>query len=162
MTIYVHRPANFKKNLENLSKGDKTASQAAERAEEILFRLSSGGSGALVVHNRLTKNGELRIEGCRKYDLGGGYRLVCVKRGGKLIATCVGSHDDCDRWIENNRGFDPTSHLQCYSLPVSEDHRPDRVEYSGNESTEPDYDEIFLTSIDDRILRHVFSGLCDG
>ena len=93
-------------SLKILARGDKKASLAAQRAEEIIERLASGDSQAIEIVSRRTKHGELRISGCRKYNLGGEYQLVCVKQDGRLAATFVGSHDDCNRWIENNRGFE--------------------------------------------------------
>ena len=110
--------------------------------------------------NRRTKNGELRINGCRKYNLGGGYRLICVKRGNHLVATYVGSHDDCDRWLENNRGFEP-------EIPLSNDLRsPFREKESEHPSRweplalEPDYDDLLMEKIDEGILRRIFVGIC--
>jgi hypothetical protein len=52
---------------------------------------------------RVTKHGELRIKGCMKYDLGSGYRLVTLKYGCHIYLLYAGSHDECNRWIENNR-----------------------------------------------------------
>ena len=160
MNLYIHRETSLKKALNALSKGDKTASQAAFRAEEIIARLSSGDFQDMKILNRRTKNGELRISGCRKYSLGGGYRLVCVKRGNHLIATYVGSHDDCDRWLENNRGFEPelglSSDLPCSSEEGKSDY-PSKCEAQGSE---PDYDDILMERIDEMILRRIFVGIC--
>lgn len=50
-----------------------------------------------------TRNGEDRIKGCRKVDLGGGYRLGTLKQGKDLYLLFVGTHDECGRWVENNR-----------------------------------------------------------
>ena len=160
MGLYIHREASFRKSLETLSRGDKTASLAASRAEEIIERLASGDCQAIEIVSRRTKHGELRINGCRKYDLGAGYRLVCVKQEGYLVATYVGSHDDCNRWIENNRGFE----LEVLSLGDglfgSEGRESRDSGESGDEIREPDYDDILMAKIDQKILRQVFCGLC--
>ena len=52
-----------------------------------------------------TNNGESRIRGCVKYDLGGGYRLVTVQTKNFVALCYVGSHDDVDRWLEANSGL---------------------------------------------------------
>ena len=161
MGLYIHREASFRKSLETLSRGDKTASLAASRAEEIIEKLVSGDSQAIEIVSRRTKHGELRINGCRKYDLGGGYRLVCVKGEGHLAATYVGSHDDCNRWIENNRGFEVALPSHGDSLPFSERRESRRHGNSENEEyEEPDYDDILMAKIDQKTLRQVFCGLC--
>jgi len=159
MGIYIHREASFRRSLETLARGDKTASQAASRAEEIIEKLAFGDYRAIEVLTRRTKHGELRIDGCRKYNLGGGYRLVCVKQEGQLVATYVGSHDDCNRWIENNRGFEVELPSLSDSLLVSENREPND-QNSENEEYEPDYDDILMAKIDQKILRQVFCGLC--
>ena len=160
MDIYIHRETSFKKSLEVLSKGGKTASQAAFRAERIIARLSSGDSQAMEILNRRTKNGELRINGCRKYNLGGGYRLICVKRENHLVATYVGSHDDCDRWLENNRGFEPDLHLLDDAPAPPQKEEPDHPPKWDVPESEPDYDDILMEKIDEGILRRIFVGIC--
>ncbi|MCG6877597.1 MAG: hypothetical protein LJE96_00335 [Deltaproteobacteria bacterium] len=162
MSLHIHRKANFRKSLETLARGDKTASLAASRAEEIIEKLASGDYQAIEIVSRRTKHGELRINGCRKYNLGAGYRLICVKHEGYLVATYVGSHDDCNRWIENNRGFELELPSLSDSLMVSENRESNRHRDSENEEHEPDYDDILMAKIDQRVLRQVFCGLCGG
>ena len=82
MDLYIHREASFKRSLDTLARGDKTAARAALRAEDIIIKLASGDYRTIEVVSRRTKHGELRINGCRKYNLGNGYRLVCIKQGG--------------------------------------------------------------------------------
>ena len=160
MGIYIHREASFKKSLDTLAKGDKTAARAAARAEEIMARLASGDSQAIEVVSRRTKHGELRINGCRKYSLGGGYRLVFVKRGSHLVATYVGSHDDCNRWIENNRGFEPELPSHSSAPFPSENQESESPRDSEVEEREPDYDDTLMKQIDEKMLRRIFTGLC--
>jgi hypothetical protein len=160
MGIYIHREASFRRSLETLARGDKVASLAASRAEEIIEKLASGDYQAIEILSRRTKHGELRIDGCRKYNLGGGYRLVCVKQGGSLAATYVGSHDDCNRWIENNRGFELELPSLSDSLLVSEKGEQNSHRDSEDEAHEPDYDDILMAKIDQKMLRQVFCGLC--
>ncbi len=160
MGIYIHREASFRRSLDILARGDKIASLAASRAEDIIEKLASGDSQTIEIVSRRTKHGELRINGCRKYNLGGGYRLVCVKQEGHLVATYVGSHDDCNRWIENNRGFEVALPSLTDSLLVSDNPESNRHHNSEDEEHEPDYDDILMVKIDQKILRQVFCGLC--
>ncbi|GEM_PF-2433823 len=69
MAIYIHREASFRRTLDTLARGDKTASQAVSRAEEIIEELASGDYQAIEIVSRRTQHGELRINGCRKYNL---------------------------------------------------------------------------------------------
>jgi hypothetical protein len=160
MGIYIHREASFRRSLDTLARGDKIASHAAIRADEIIEKLASDDDQAIEIVSRRTKHGELRINGCRKYNLGGGYRLVCVKQKGHLVATYVGCHDDCNRWIENNRGFELELPSISDHLPASENRESNRLRNSESEESEPDYDDILMAKIDQKILRQVFCGLC--
>jgi hypothetical protein len=42
---------------------------------------------------------------CRKIDLVGAYRLVLIQKDQHFIFLYAGSHDDCFRWIEGNKGL---------------------------------------------------------
>ncbi|MBW2059907.1 MAG: hypothetical protein JRJ26_20685, partial [Deltaproteobacteria bacterium] len=80
MVVFFHRETQFNKLLDNLRKAGGRAALAVLRAEEIMERLAAkSGLQPSRIH-KLTRNGEGRIEGCRKFDLGGGYRLVYLKK----------------------------------------------------------------------------------
>jgi hypothetical protein len=153
----IHRPPRFNKCLENLRRSGGKAAQAVRRAEEIIESLQGKGDASNQHRNRLTKHGELRIEGCIKYDLGGAYRLIGLRRGSNLVLTYVGTHDDCDRWIENNRGHVPS--IEPDAPPPAPEAKPDLCMGETPES-EPDYDALLMERIDEKVLRKVFSGIC--
>jgi hypothetical protein len=72
------------------------ASVAAARAEAMMLTLAPASGMPEWVH-RLTQFGERRIDGCQKYGLGAGYRLVYGKGEGQDVFLCVGAHNDCAR-----------------------------------------------------------------
>ena len=162
MAVYIHREKRFNKLLDTLRKGSKEAALASVRADDLIGNIAVNGVSDPELSEKRTKHGELRIDKCYKYDLGSGYRLVCVRHGEHLIVTHVGSHDDCHRWIENNRRFDPDIELECTEVdPAAFDmETPDS--YCTATGEEPDYDEILMKKVDDRILRRIFRGLCGG
>lgn len=164
MTVFIHREGRFSRRLDILKRGDKKSAIAAERAEELVKKLVEEDLAFLEEAYNRTKHGELRIDKCRKYDLGSGYRLVCVEYGGDLFITYVGAHDDCDRWIENNRRFEPElCEPGGETLLRSEEEdsgEPCEAEYDEDDM---DYDAILMKQIDDNLLREIFCGLCrDG
>jgi len=162
MAVFIHRKAKFNRLLDALKRGDKKSFLAEKRAQDVVKKLVGEDPSFLKEAKNRTKHGELRIDKCWKYDLGGGYRLVCVKQGENLAIAHVGNHDDCDRWIENNRRFE---------LELSEIRRKTCLraeEEPGNPTPEPepdeemDYDDILMKKIDDNMLREIFCGLCQG
>jgi hypothetical protein len=157
MERMIYRQPRFDKCLENLRRSGGKAALAARRAGEIIESLQRKPDAVSQLRNRLTKHGELRIDRCIKYDLGGAYRLVGVRRGRNLVFTFVGTHDDCDRWIENNRGHLP---------PIEPDAAPPppeaKTDASPEETLEPlaDYDTLLMERIDEKVLRKIFRGIC--
>lgn len=53
----------------------------------------------------LTKHGESRIKHCVKYDLSGYARLVTIQNDNVFTLKFVGTHDECDVWLEKNKGL---------------------------------------------------------
>jgi superfamily I DNA and RNA helicase len=53
----------------------------------------------------LTNNGESRIAKCHKYDLTGFCRLITITDNGVTGLVYVGNHDECDKWLEKNKGY---------------------------------------------------------
>ncbi len=153
----IHLDPRVEKCLETLRRSGKKAALAAAKAAEIIERLRNGG----VIPDRVgtvTKHGELRIKGVMKYDLGSGYRLITYKQGPRFFLLYAGSHDDCHRWIENNRELTVDQILErCVVLPtqLSEAACPTHEDdgHGGEEEFDP------LAEISDRDLRRVFCGL---
>lgn len=69
----------------------------------------------------VTKYGEYRIRKCVKYDLGCGYRMITIWRNHDIFVSYVGTHDECDRWLENNRWQDfQILKERCRGIPIVE------------------------------------------
>jgi hypothetical protein len=156
-TLYLD--AKLDKQLQALSRSDKKAALAAERAHEIVARLQAG-SASLAEAGSTTKRGEQRIKGCIKYDLGSGYRLVTLKQGRDFYLLYAGSHDDCHRWIENNREL-LVADIRRRSRRVMVDKSHTQVKRNDTDSKPMDWKETddFSLELDDRQLRTIFSGL---
>jgi hypothetical protein len=156
-TLYLD--AKLEKQLQALSRSDKKAAQAAERAHEIVGKLQAG-SPSLADAGSTTKRGEQRIKGCIKYDLGSGYRLVTLRQGRDLYLLYAGSHDDCHRWLENNREL-PVADIRRRSRRIRVDKPQTQVECNDidNKPTDCKETDDFSQELDDRQLRAVFKGL---
>lgn len=161
--LFVHRTAIFDRSLEDLSRKGGTASVAAKKVDEVLSLIMRTEEKCVREQFRFTRNGEYRIKYCRKYDLGGGYRLVLLHRGCHLVLLYVGSHDDCFRWIERNKGLtyeiDDTTHAirVIWDAPTKDDSiSHDVIE---EERLVDEYEAVLMSRINDDMLRKIFSGL---
>lgn len=78
--------------------------KAAEKVNQIIGALEMEGDNAL---KRLpvTKNGETRIKNCVKYDLPGYCRLITIQENNICTFVFLGTHDECDKWLNNNKGL---------------------------------------------------------
>ena len=159
MIQQVYLDPRLEKQMGVLRRAGKKGMLAAQQADAIIDRLQAEPVPAVDIA-ATTRHGELRIKGCIKYDLGSGYRLVTFKRGGDLFILYVGTHDDCHRWIENNRDLPLEIVAQrCSQLPVVHDADSQSVLNREMQSSEPAEDDCALKEIDDRHLRVIFSGL---
>ncbi|MFH1082299.1 MAG: hypothetical protein V1751_02800 [Pseudomonadota bacterium] len=159
MAVFVHRETQFNKLLGNLRKAGGKAALAAIRAEEIMERLATKSEFQPSHIHKLTRHGETRIQGCRKFDLGGGYRLVYLKKRDHIFFSYIGTHDDCDLWIKNNRGLQPGNNTGSCQVAVEEECKKVGVGEEQECEPEPDYDDFLMGKIDDNLLRRIFKGL---
>jgi hypothetical protein len=154
----IHLDPKLKKNLAVLRKGGRRKSLVADRVGTIIDEVKRGRLPPEGVA-AFTRNGEGRIRGCRKYDLGAGYRLITLKQGEDLYLLFVGTHGECDRWVENNRLHLPLEMIEerCRTINRSvPDETPSRQSDLQNHQ-EPEED--WIPPLSDRDLRVVFSGL---
>lgn len=152
----VHISTKVENRIESLNRSGKAGKAVARKATFILERLVSGAvPGHTDAIGSCTRYGEKRIRNCRKYDLGCGYRLITLQRGGKVFVPFLGTHDECQRWLENNSRLKDVVAGDGALFQVSREAPED------DRSVEPvaeAADELFL-SISDRELRQVFCGL---
>jgi hypothetical protein len=157
----IYMDPKINKRLELLRRSGKKAALAADKTDEIIARLQSGGDLPIMA-GTVTKHGEVRIKGVMKYDLGSGYRLVSLKQEERLFLLFVGSHDDCHRWIENNRELSIEQIEQrCNLLPV----RVDTMDSGLNDETaqmlmDTENDNP-LDRVSEQDLRRIFCGLVE-
>jgi hypothetical protein len=164
-TVSLYRDPVFDKCLEDLRAKGGGALVVAGKVDEfidIILRPDRTGDRDKF---RFTWNGEARIANCKKVDLGGGYRLVCIKKDGHLALLYVGTHDDCFRWIDRNKGLKYDSSASIGTIQVvrktrsiPEDSQEDVVK---EQRVLEEAEAELMSRIDDNVLRKVFQGLCN-
>ena len=162
--LFVHKTSFFEQCLNDLRNQGGAALYAAKRVDKIICSLTNHGNRPARERFGVTRKGEYRISNCKKIALGSGYRLVCILRDFHLVLLYVGSHDDCFRWIENNKGLeykieDLTKAVRLlYSRGSHEKNLPEDV-IQERKFIEA-YDAMLMSKIDDDVLCNVFIGLC--
>ncbi len=160
MIRFIHLERRFEKELEDLLKRGERGVNAAQKAEELIKVLTQNGPPDLKKVWKLTGWGERRIEGCLKYDLGDGFRVVCFRRGETLFLSFVGDHDECQKYLDHYSGrHNWVAKENGTTLPVQMAEQADGQEAASADDFEDDYDDLLLEQIDDKTLRKIFSGL---
>lgn len=156
--LEIHQTRRFAKRLVAMAKAGKNERIVAERAQRIIADLQTNPLHEEAECKR-TRHGELRLNDCRKYDLSCGFRLIALKRERRLIFSYIGSHDDCQRWIENNRDYQ--DEIDSVPVPLTgaqpEPYAEAKPEPDAPEKDE--YEEQLMAKIDERLLREIFAGL---
>lgn len=155
----LHLDPKIEKRLEVLHRSGKKAAIAAAKAEKIISRLETGDAIADQAGS-VTKHGELRIKGIKKYDLGSGYRLITFKHDHCLYLLYVGTHDECHRWIENNREMTVNQiRERCTEIPIRDNGYKTHEKKDAELSEEDNFDP--LATVSEKDLRRIFRGLVD-
>ena len=160
MVVCIHRAPQLHKCLRKMRRAGGRAALAAERVEEIIAALAANTGIQPQQVNKLTRHGEARIENCKKFDLVSGYRLVYVKEANHYFFLFAGTHDDCHRWLNNNRHRKPEPDSDDMPLMMRPADDAVRSVDHNVPVCDMDYDAIVLKDIDEKMLRRVFRGLC--
>jgi hypothetical protein len=156
---YLHVSAKVENRIAALNKAGKAGAVLAKKTTRIIESLTSGAvRNHMEVAVSYTKYGEKRIKNCRKYDLGCGYRLITLQRGEKVYIPFLGTHDECQRWLEKNSRLKKVAAGRGTLMEISR--KPPSAEGSG--AVRQDAEEDLLPELSDRDLRFVFRGLVDA
>ena len=122
MNFKQHR--DFVPSLRSLFQRGGLFKKSAEQVQALLGRITVEECDPFKGMN-LTHQGETRIKKCRKYDLYGYARLITVQNNGIVLFCYVGCHDDCDKWLESNRGLtlvaDEHNQLNTVQMTLADD-----------------------------------------
>lgn len=161
--LYLYRDTLFEKCLEGLRARSGESLAAARKIDEFVDLLLNPGRNMNREKFRFTRNKEARIRHCKKVDLGCGYRLVCIKKDGRLALLYAGTHDECFRWIERNKGmnydFSASKGIPvCVSGAAGGERVPEDV--LAEQRMLDEHESMLMSRIDDEVLRKIFPGLC--
>ena len=84
--------------------------------------------------------------------------------GSKLFLLCVGTHDECDRWLNQKRGkslrLEPENFV--FVAENGEVEPQQLLDDSWPEEEGDEYEEQLSVRLSDADLRYIFSGICQG
>lgn len=153
--IFVH--PKVEKKLEQMNKLENAPFIASKRAGEIIQSFLKGERPSRA--GRLSKTKDARIDNLYKFNLGSGYRLICIKEKFNIYILFVGSHDNCDTWLDKHRTKKPHKKelaMKVYDVKISQLAEPKEVK------PEIEIDRYNMPEISQKALRKVFKGLFEN
>ncbi|MBN2419564.1 MAG: hypothetical protein JXL81_09290 [Deltaproteobacteria bacterium] len=159
---YVKISIKVERRIEDLRQSGKTGKIIAGKAESIIEAIRSGAMAGNMENNvTFTKYGEKRLKHCRKYDFGNGYRMITIQKGSLILIPFLGTHDECDRWLETNNKSKHIGEDKGTVIPILQQaHEPEKTQ--DDEIPDTNGDQAPWRELSEQDLRIVFSGLVDG
>jgi len=155
--IFVH--PKVEKKLEQMKNQENAPFIASKRAGEIIQSFMKGERPSRA--GRLSKAKDARMDNLYKFNLGSGYRLICIKEKFNMYILFVGSHDNCDTWLDKHRKKNPHKNeapLNVYKVKVSDLPGPNEA----NAGVAIDKTRNDMPEISQKALKKVFKGLFEN
>ena len=149
--------------IEALKKTGKAGTTLSNKAKCVIESLASGTARHhMDAIGSFTKYGEKCIRNCHKYDLGCGYRLITLQRGDTVFIPFLGTHDNCQRWLESNSRLKDFNPGAGRTIRVVEKKPLKMISRMSEEADDIADDRDVFKYLTDKDLRRVFSGLVQG
>lgn len=160
----LHISAEVQSRINSLKKSGKAGIALSQKATRVIEGLASGAARRRMnAIGSLTKYGEKRIKKCRKYDLGNGFRLITLQRGLKVLIQFLGTHDECQRWLENNSRLKEVAAEKGALFQVFHKNQPpSQMENIDPADIRQDAEDEKRIQLSDQDLRRVFCGLVEA
>ncbi len=151
--VYVY--PRMERQLESLAQQAKPACISAARARRIMDALALGEAPASA--GLLKRKTDKRVKNCLKFDLGSGFRLICISDENVIYVLFVGDHDSADNWLDINRKKRPHKtelkmHEHLVETPCA------RIPGTQVSMKDP-FETLCFPRITQKDLRRVFKGL---
>lgn len=158
---YVNISTKVERRIEALKQSGKTGKVIAQKVRDTIENIKSG-----TIHyhtapsGTFTKYGEKRIKNCRKFDFGCGYRMITLHKDLTVFIPFLGTHDECQRWLENNSKLKEITIENGAVYQISE--TEDINENPSEDYDENTFDDLSHMNLSEQDMRNVFCGIVEG
>ncbi|WP_321493408.1 hypothetical protein [uncultured Desulfobacter sp.] len=161
MAQEVHLHPKLERQLTAMQNQVNAPSIAADRAQKIIKAMIEGRTSQAA--GLFRARSDARVKNSWKYDLGAGYRLICIRDRQIIYVMYVGDHESCDAWLNSNSKKQPqNTEIKMTAFTIR--NNPEIYDFQTVCSMDPeaDSDDQNLTPIPQEYLRRVFCGLVAG
>ncbi|NDY71176.1 hypothetical protein DO021_06395 [Desulfobacter hydrogenophilus] len=158
MADEVHLHPKIERQITAMESRVNAPSIAAGRARKIIGAMIEGQTSQ--ASGLFRARSDARVKNSWKYDLGAGYRLICIRTKQIIYIMHVGDHESCDAWLNNNSKKKPqNTELKMTAFTIRDTSKPFDFQIVRSPDREPDFDVQDLPPIPQEYLRKVFCGL---
>jgi hypothetical protein len=158
MADEVRLHPKLEKQLAAMENGTNAPAIAAGRARKIIDAMIKGQTSQASGLFRARSDG--RVKNSWKYDLGAGYRLLCIRTKQIIYIMHAGDHESCEAWLNNNLKKQPqNTRIKMSAFTIRNTAQPFDFQTVRSPEREPDFDDQDLPPIPQEYLRKVFCGL---
>ncbi|WP_321417216.1 hypothetical protein [uncultured Desulfobacter sp.] len=158
MADEVHLHPKLERQLTTMEGRANAPSIAAGRARKIIEAMIEGQTSQ--ASGLFRARSDARVKNSWKYDLGAGYRLICIRTKQIIYIMHLGDHESCDTWLNNNSKRQPqNTEIKMTAFTIRDTSNPYDFQTVRAQDQKPDFDDQDLPSIPQEYLRKVFRGL---
>ncbi|MCG8688029.1 MAG: hypothetical protein MI892_24355 [Desulfobacterales bacterium] len=150
--IHIHQQVH--RQMTVLAKRNNATAIVSVRAKKVIEKLRQGVP--LLSSGLFRPKTDRRFKDSIKFDLGKGFRLICIRQKDAIHVMFLGDHDSCDTWLTHHGRTKPHKKIREVVVLNSYSHVPEVLTKDDSECLD---DEISSTKISQKDLRQVFKGL---
>ncbi len=161
MAFEVHLHPKLERQLTAMEGQVNSPFIAAGRARTIIEAMIQGRTSQ--ASGLFRARSDARVKNSWKYDLGAGYRLICIRTKQIIYIMHIGDHESCDAWLNNNSKKQPqNTEMKMTAFTIRNNPALFDFQTVRSQDRKPDFDDQYLTPIPQEYLRKVFCGLVAG
>jgi len=158
MADEVHLHPKLERELTAMEGRANAPSIAAGRARKIIKAMIEGQTSQ--ASGLFRARSDARVKNSWKYDLGAGYRLICIRTKQIIYIMHLGDHESCDAWLNNNSKRQPQNTVvKMTAFTIRDTTKSFDFQTVRSPDQEPDFDDQDLPPIPQEYLKKVFCGL---
>lgn len=158
MADEVHLHPKLERQITVMESQANAPSIAAGRARKIIEAMIEGQTSQ--ASGLFRARSDTRVKNSWKYDLGAGYRLICIRTKQIIYIMQIGDHESCDVWLNNNSKKRPqNTKIKMTAFTIRDTSKTFDFQIVRSPDREPYFDDQDLPLIPQEYLRKVFCGL---
>ncbi|WP_022669050.1 hypothetical protein [Desulfospira joergensenii] len=160
MPDQVRLHPKVERQLASMEKQVNAPAIAAGKARKIIQALIQGQ--ALTVSGLLSGRPDRRLKNSLKFNLGSGFRLICIRTKKVIYVMFAGDHDACDAWLDKTSKKKPHKKdldMAVFTVDIPTSGLDSRFDGRPPDPADKSLEDPDFPPVSQEDLRRVFKGL---